>query len=316
MAKRPIEPTVSLVVAMHNERDNVEAKLENCLDLDYPEEKLQVIVSLDAPTDGTDLVAQSYASSRVEVVGSAVRGGKAEAINRGVRIARGSIVMFVDAKQRLERKAIRELAANFADESVGAVSGELVLLDAGGREARDSVGAYWRYEKKIRAMESDIHSVPGATGAIYAIRRDLFEPLAPGTILDDVAIPMRIVLGGHRAVFDPAARAYDAVTGSPNDEYIRKRRTLAGNYQLFAEMPELLIPWRNPIFIQVISHKAGRLIVPYCLGVLFLANLFLLDGWYRVSMALQVVWYVMAGAGWWMSHRREPASTALRAVQE
>ena len=260
LARRPVhkryqELSVSLVIAMHNENKNVLAKLKNCFALDYPPDKLQLIVSLDAPTDGTDAVLQDYADQGVDIVHSPIRRGKAAALNSGVAIARGEIVMFADAGQRLETSAVRELVANFADDSVGAVSGALILLDAHAREATDGVGLYWRYEKGLRAMESAIHSVPGATGAIYAIRRKLFAPLSPGTILDDVVIPMRIVLGGKRAIFDPAARAYGDVTQSAEGEYEKKKRTLTGNYQIFADMPELLVPWRNPIFVQLVSHK-------------------------------------------------------------
>lgn len=303
--KRYVEPSVSLVIAMHNESRNVHARLRNCFELDYPSDKLQVIVSLDAPTDGTDDLVRAYADQGVEVVHSAVRKGKAEALNRGMAIASGEIVLFADAGQQFEKSAVRELVANFADESVGAVSGELVLLDDHAREASDSVGLYWRYEKKLRAMESDIHSVPGATGAIYAIRRQLFAPLPHGTILDDVLIPMRIVLGGKRAIFDPAARAYDVVKQNPEDEFERKKRTLMGNYQLIAKLPELLLPWRNPIFVQLVSHKLGRLFVPYCLGALFVANLFLSAGFYRFVFVSQVLWYVAALVGWWLSNRGE-----------
>jgi biofilm PGA synthesis N-glycosyltransferase PgaC len=311
--RRPVhkqyqELSVSLVIAMHNERKNAQAKIQNCFDLDYPTDKLHVIVSLDAPTDGTDAAVLKYAEQGVDVVYCPVRRGKAEALNCGVAVARGEIVMFADAEQRLERSAARELVANFADESVGAVSGALVLLDAQAREATDGVGLYWRYEKKLRAMESDIHSVPGATGAIYAIRRELFTPLPTGTILDDVVVPMRIVLAGKRAIFDPSARAYGAVTQNPDIEYEKKKRTLAGNYQLFAEMPELLVPWHNPIFVQLVSHKVGRLVVPYCLAVLFISNLFLLNGLYRVALVLQATWYIMACVGWLVSQRREVSS--------
>jgi cellulose synthase/poly-beta-1,6-N-acetylglucosamine synthase-like glycosyltransferase len=321
LAQRPVhkqyqELSVSLVIAMHNESQNVRAKIQNCFELDYPTDKLQIIVSLDAPTDGTDTLLQEYADQGVDVVHCAVRRGKAAALNSGLAIARGEIVMFADAEQRLERPAVRELVANFADESVGAVSGALVLLDSQAKEASDGVGLYWRYEKKLRAMESDIHSVPGATGAIYAIRRKLFVPLSPGTILDDVVVPMRIVLGGKRAIFDPSARAYGVITPSPDREYEKKTRTLSGNYQLFVEMPELLVPWHNPIFIQVLSHKFGRLIVPYCLAALFFSNLFMLEGLYRIVMVLQVMWYLMACVGWWMAHRGELRRAQLRTVRQ
>jgi cellulose synthase/poly-beta-1,6-N-acetylglucosamine synthase-like glycosyltransferase len=303
VVKRYQELRVSLVIAMHNERKNVRAKMQNCFDLDYPADKLQIIVTLDAPTDGTEILLRDYADQGVNVVHCPVRRGKSEALNNGLAIATGEIVVFGDAEQRLEKKAIRELVANFADESVGAVSGELFLMDAQAKEATDGVGLYWRYEKKLRSMESEIHSVPGATGAIYAIRRRLFTPLPSGTILDDVVTPMKIVLGGKRAIFDPAARAYGCVTEGPDSEYEKKKRTLTGNYQLLAEMPELLVPWHNPIFVQLVSHKFGRLIVPYCLVALFISNLFLMEGFYRVVMILQTIWYIMAGIGGWVAHR-------------
>jgi cellulose synthase/poly-beta-1,6-N-acetylglucosamine synthase-like glycosyltransferase len=227
-------------------------------------------------------------------------------------------VLFADSRQMFDKKAIRELVANFADASVGAASGELVLLDEQGKETSDAAGAYWRYEKGLRGMESVIHSVPGATGAIYAIRRELFTPLLLGTILDDVVIPMRIVLAGKRVVFDPAARAYEVASRNASSEYERKIRTLAGNYQLIVQMPALLAPWRNRIFVQFISHKLGRLLVPYCLVALFVSNLFLLHGLYLVAMLGQMVWYSLAGAGWLASAHQSvvPAAPSAEARKE
>jgi len=303
------EPTVSIVVVMGNESTNVLEKMRNCMELDYPAGKLQIIASLDAPTDGTDALARQCQG--VEVVCSQARIGKAGALNNGVERATGEILLFADSRQHFEKRALREIVANFADESVGAVSGELILLDERGREASDGAGAYWRYEKKIRAMESAIHSVPGATGAIYAIRRELFVPLSGGIILDDVVIPMQIVLGGWRAVFDSAARAYDSATESPEREYQRKTRTLAGNYQLLVELPALLLPWRNPIFVQFVSHKLGRLLVPYGLAAFFISNLFLTGAFYRTVLAGQAVWYLLAVVGWLLSTDRQTHPAAI-----
>jgi cellulose synthase/poly-beta-1,6-N-acetylglucosamine synthase-like glycosyltransferase len=206
------------------------------------------------------------------------------------------------------------LVANFADPSVGAASGELVLLDEQGKESSDAIGVYWRYEKRLRAMESDIHSVPGATGAIYAIRRELFVPLSKETILDDVVTPMRIILANKRVVFDPAARAYEVTCRSAKSEYERKTRTLEGNYQLFAQMPLLLVPWHNPIFVQLVSHKLGRLLVPYCLVALLLSNIFLLHGAYLLFFFGQVGWYCLAGVGWLVSTRDSEAPSATTAA--
>ena len=281
--KRYCEPTVTVVIAAHNERERIERKLQNCLSLDYPRRKRQIIVSLDGSSDGSEFLVWKYVSQGVELVHSKTHAGKAAALNRALRRATGEIIVFADVRQTFDRNAIRELVANFADESVGAVSGELVLTPtdpgryqlSGERqeEAKTDVGLYWRYEKALRAMESEIHSITGATGAIYAIRRELYKELPQDTILDDVLTPLRIVLQGKRAVFEPQAKAYDAVACCSRGEYARKVRTLCGNYQLLVQCPFLLMPWRNPVFMQFLSHKVGRLLVPWALVALLVTNL-------------------------------------------
>lgn len=322
LARRPVakgawEPSVSLVIAARNERGRIASKLDDCRRLDYPAEKLQLVVSLDGPTDGTEDVVRTWADSAdcpVVVVHSPHHGGKAAALNRGVAAASGEVLVFCDARQRVDRRAVRELVANLHDPSVGAVTGELVLLDgpepgsvldAEGGEASDGVGLYWRYEKGLRAMESRIHSTVGATGALYALRRELFRPIPEKTILDDVVVPMRVVLAGRRTVFEPAARAYDRVC-PPELEFVRKVRTLVGNFQLVRLMPELLHPRRNPVFLQFVSHKIGRLLVPHLLVVLLVSNLLLLEGFYLFFLICQGSWYLLAGAGALLSRRGRP----------
>jgi len=295
--KGKYEPSVSLIIAAHNERETIARKLVNCLELEYPREKLQILVSLDGPSDGTENIVWRYAARGIDVVYCSDHKGKAAAINRAVEEAGGEVLVFADARQRLDVLAIRELVANFRDPAIGVVSGALILQDDRGRESSDGVGIYWRYEKWLRSQESRIHSILGATGAIYAIRRALFQPIPEGTILDDVAIPMQAVLCGWRSVYDPAARAYDRVSESAEEEYQRKVRTLTGNYQLIAGMPRLLVPWRNPVFLQFVSHKVGRLLVPYFLISLFISNIFLLHGFYAAVFSVQAVWYVLAFAG-------------------
>jgi cellulose synthase/poly-beta-1,6-N-acetylglucosamine synthase-like glycosyltransferase len=186
---------------------------------------------------------------------------------------------------------------------VGAASGELLLLDEAEQEAKTDVGLYWRYEKALRSMESEIHSVAGATGAIYAIRRELFQPLPEDTLVDDMVTPLRIVLAGKRAVFDPQAKAYDTVACCPTAEYGRKVRTLTGNYQLMAQLPQLFLPWKNPIFIQFLSHKVARLLVPHAMMAMFVTNLFMLEGIYAVTFGLQAAWYTFAAVGYTLSKR-------------
>jgi poly-beta-1,6-N-acetyl-D-glucosamine synthase len=294
------EPTVSIVIAVHNEIHQIARKLENCLSLDYPKRKLQIIVSLDGPTDGSEFLVWKYARRGVEMVHSREHAGKAVALNRALPRTTGEIVLFADARQTFETNVIRELVANFADESIGAVSGELMLEASSGPSSSD-VGLYWRYEKAIRSMESRIHSIPGATGAIYAIRRDLYEDLPADTVLDDVLTPLRIAMKRRRVILEPEAKAYDTAACCANAEYTRKVRTLYGNYQLLVQLPQLLLPWRNPIFFQFASHKVGRLLVPWALATLFVSNLFLLHGIYIAAFLLQTAWYVFACAGYIIS---------------
>ncbi|HEX6200554.1 MAG TPA: glycosyltransferase family 2 protein [Thermoanaerobaculia bacterium] len=305
VARRPVakgdwEPAVSLVIAAYNERDTIAGKIENCLGLDYPADKLEIVVSLDGSTDGTGEVLERLLGegpcATVRVVGSRRHEGKAAALNRAVEAARGEILVFCDARQRIEPGAVRELVADLRDPSVGAVTGELMLLDDDEHEAADGVGLYWRYEKALRAMESRIHSTVGATGALYAIRRELFQPIPEAAILDDVIVPMGAVLAGKRTVFEPRARAHDRVC-PPEQEFKRKVRTLVGNFQLVALMPELLVPGRNPVFLQFLSHKIGRLLVPHFLVLLFASNLFLREGFYLVFLVGQCGFYLLAGAG-------------------
>jgi cellulose synthase/poly-beta-1,6-N-acetylglucosamine synthase-like glycosyltransferase len=308
IAARPVkkaygEPSVSIVIAAHNERLRIEKKLWNCLELDYPRHKLQIVVGLDGPTDGTEVIVRQYMPRGVELVHMKEHRGKASALNCAMERATGQIVVFTDVRQKFDRAALRELVANFSDKTVGAVSGELILMDGSNNESKSDVGLYWRYEKLIRSMESDIHSVAGATGAIYAIRRELYQVLPENTLVDDVLVPMRIVFGGKRVVLDATAKAYDVVACCPMAESGRKVRTLAGNYQLIMQLPQLLLPWRNPIFFQFISHKLGRLLVPYALIALLVSNLCLLHGIYAWFLGFQGVWYVFACVGYLQSRR-------------
>lgn len=297
VCKGPFEPKVSIIIAAHNEAERIERRLQNCLQLDYPRGKLQIVVALDGPTDGTEFAVWKYARHGVEMVHSKEHRGKPQALNAAIRRASGEVIVFADARQTFERSAIRLLVQNFADPNVGAVSGELMLINPANGEAGKDIGLYWKYEKWIRAMESDIHSVVGATGAIYAIRRDLYQDLPQDALLDDVMTPMRILFGGKRVVFEPGAKAFDTPSCCPRAEFGRKVRTLAGNYQLVARMPELLLPWRNPVFWQFCSHKIGRLVVPYLLLVLLISNAILMGGIYTWLFAGQCAWYACAFVG-------------------
>jgi len=343
-------PSISIVIAARNEGPRLVARIENLLSLDYPAARRQIIVVSDGSTDETLDVLFPYQT--VAHVISVPAGGKANALNVGVARATNEIVVFADARQVFASDALRELVAPFTDPAVGGVSGELLLdaesaLFANRRESRerrrghagqlrssgmerrmsdrrrpvastiaDGVGMYWRYEKRLRRLESRVGSTLGSTGAIYAIRRSLWRPLPADTLLDDVLTPMRIVLQGFRVVFTDRARAFDRAPVNAEQEARRKVRTLAGNYQLLALEPRLLLPWRNPVWLQYVSHKLGRLAVAYALLTMFAAAIALAArGWiYMTALVGQVLFYLLAGYGAIveLSARRQIARTTAR----
>ena len=302
--RAPIEPTVTIIIAAHNEGDRIERRLRNLLSLDYPANRLEIILGSDGSTDDTVERARAFESAGVVVHEFTNRRGKPALLNALVPRATGDIVVFADARQRFDRVALRALVANFADPGVGVVSGHLIMT-AGTDAEIGSEGAamYWHYEKLIRSTESRGGSTVGATGAIYAIRRSLFEPLPVDTILDDVLIPVRIARRGYQVVFEPAAKAFDIAPSTAQAELVRKARTIGGTFQLFARERWLLNPRLNPLWFETVSHKALRLALPILLGALLLSNLALLEWWpYRVTMAGQVAFYAAAIAG--CGHRR------------
>jgi cellulose synthase/poly-beta-1,6-N-acetylglucosamine synthase-like glycosyltransferase len=213
-----------------------------------------------------------------------------------VSVADGELVVFCDARQHVDAGAVRALVAPFSDPSIGAVSGELHIGSDRGP------GIYWRYEKFIRVAESRFSSAVGATGHLYAIRRNLFRDLPKHLLLDDVYTPMQIVLQGYRVLFESAAKVFDE-EASIKAEFSRKARTLAGNFQLIHQLPGVLNPIRNPIFVQFVSHKVLRLVCPYALIMLFVSNIWLLLLWssewqlYCFSLAVQVFIYSLAVKG-------------------
>ena len=219
-------------------------------------------------------------------------------LNEIVPQAKGEIIVFSDARQIFKKDALRNLVANFADEKVGCVSGELVFVDEDKASVSKGIGFYWRYEKWMRKMESRISSAVGATGAIYAIRKDLFTPPPENTILDDVFIPLKIAQKGLRVIFDSQAVAYDKVVSTSKKEFTRKVRTLAGNFQLFIQCRSLFNPFKSKLSWQLFSHKFLRAVAFFFLLSLFVTNLLLRDSYpYSVILLLQVIFYSLAVGG-------------------
>jgi poly-beta-1,6-N-acetyl-D-glucosamine synthase len=260
------EARVSVVLAVRNGEKLLERRIRNLLDQDYPHTLLEVVVVCNGCTDGTVALAESIAGRepRVRVRVSAAEEGKAGALNLGAEVASGEILVFADVRQRFAPEAIRRLVAEFEDASVGAVSGRLVI-EGSDRSAAEGMRRYWEMEIRLRLDESRTGSVVGATGAIYAVRRDRYEPIPPNTILDDVWLPMRIAAGGNRVVMTADALAFDVPMHRSHEEFYRRRRTMIGNLQLVRVLPGVLNPRRNPLFFRFVSHKLLRLMAPVCL---------------------------------------------------
>jgi poly-beta-1,6-N-acetyl-D-glucosamine synthase len=291
------DASVSVVMVVRNEEVTLAEKLSNLLELDYPTEHWQIVVVSDGSTDRTEAILREYANHpRVRVVMNQFSSGKACGLNDAMEVAEGDIIVFTDARQKIEPGAVRVLLDNFADASVGAVSGELMLGDYNAGEAVRGMGLYWKIEKTIRELESASGSVAGATGALYAMRRKFVVPLPPQTILDDVYLPMEVVRNGARVIFEPRSRAWDAVSLGADREFRRKVRTLSGNYQLLQ-----LAPWilggSNPIRFEFVSHKLLRLLVPFALMAMLISSAFLSHPIYRMALVLQLLLYGLAVVG-------------------
>jgi poly-beta-1,6-N-acetyl-D-glucosamine synthase len=297
---RPIErryatPSVSIIMAVRNEEANLPAKLENLRMLEYPKDQLQVVVVSDGSTDGTAGILRERASEVVPVILESSR-GKGAALNEAVRLAQGEILVFLDARQMVDSDAVSELTACFEEREIGAVSGELLLETAAGAPSEDGLGIYWKIEKMVRKLESASGSVVGVTGAIYAIRRELYTEIPVGTILDDVFVPMHVARLGKRVVFQPSAIARDRIFDKKGKEFARKVRTLTGNYQLLRMAPWLLSS-ENLLLFRFVSHKLLRLLVPFLLVLMLISSAMGGGGFYNGVFWLQVVFYLLAGIG-------------------
>jgi poly-beta-1,6-N-acetyl-D-glucosamine synthase len=298
---RPVQraaqtPMLDIVLVVHNGAAHLAAKLANLLALDYPADALCVHVVCDGCSDGSAAIARGLHG--VQVHEFAQRRGKSACLADVIPQLGGELVLFTDVRQRVEAGAARALAAVLADPQVGAVSGEL-MLEADGDYGR-GVDAYWRYEKAIRKLESASGSLVGVTGALYCARRQALPAIPSGLVLDDMWIPLAMAARGWRVVFEPAARAWDRAATDPLAEERRKRRTLAGNFQLIHRWPQLAIPGAHPLALRLWGHKWLRLLAPWLLLAMLLSSALLaLRGspFFTVMLILQLGGWLTALAG-------------------
>jgi cellulose synthase/poly-beta-1,6-N-acetylglucosamine synthase-like glycosyltransferase len=290
-------PHVTIVFAAYDEETCIQQKLENCLALDYPADKLEVLVGCDGCTDRTAELARSTRDRRVRVL-EFPRAGKASALSKLVPQARGDVVVLTDANTTMDRGAAKALVRHFDDPEVGAVVGRLRLYNRVRREYEESL--YWRYETILKYFEGSLGSVVGANGGIYAIRRLLFQPLHRGTIIDDFVIPVRIAARGWRVPFEPAAVAYEETTEDYSREFGRRARIGAGNWQSVGLVPDVFDPRNAFLCFAFVSHKLLRWAAPLLLALAFGLNVALaMRGGVLMPalLLLHLAFYALALAG-------------------
>jgi cellulose synthase/poly-beta-1,6-N-acetylglucosamine synthase-like glycosyltransferase len=289
--KGPLQTTVTVILPVHNGERFIAAKLDSILRLNYPAELMDILVLSDGSTDGTDEIVMDYAARASLKLIALPQGGKAAALNVGMARATGEILFFTDVRQELDPQSLANLVQCFADPSVGAASGELIIREGAATE-EVSVGLYWKFEKWIRKQQSRIHSVMGASGCIYAMRRRLAQPLPPGTLVDDMFLPLSAFFAGYRIILDESALAYDFPTQLAG-EFRRKVRTLAGVYQVIGQYPKLLTP-RNRMWLHFLSHKFARLVLPWAMLTAFFSSFALPPPLKEWAITLQLIGYGLA----------------------
>jgi cellulose synthase/poly-beta-1,6-N-acetylglucosamine synthase-like glycosyltransferase len=293
--RRPVDEAqagrVAVLIVAHDEEARIRGRIENLLATPMA---LDIVVCCDGSTDATAAIARDAGARVVEFP---IRRGKAACLSDALPGLDAEVVVLADCRQCFTAQTIPRLARHFGEPSVGAVSG-ILRIGAPGTSAGAGVDLYWKMETAIRQAESDIDSCIGCTGAVYAIRRPLFRPIPSDTILDDVVIPMEIALSGFRIVYDNQAEAFDPQPLDPCAETLRKTRTLAGNFQMLLRYPGWLLPWRNRLAWQLISHKYLRLAGPFLLGTILGSSLFLVyEPFFRACVGAQLIAYLLAGAG-------------------
>lgn len=292
------EPRVSLIVSAFNEANVIDAKIRNSLAIDYPPDKLEVLVVSDASDDGTDDIVRNHEAEGVVLLRMSERGGKTVGLNEAVKVASGEIIVFSDANAMYRPSAIRAMLRNFNDPSVGAVVGESTY-EAAANVAERSESAYWRYETAIKRLESQLGSVVGGDGAIYAIRKKFYRPMAADA-LSDFVNPCQIVEQGKRCLYEPSAVSVEKAAGSFDKEFGRKVRIVNRAWRATMSMKRLLNPFRYGFFaFELLSHKLLRWLVPVMLVVLLVANvaLFVRHPMYRITLGLQLLFYTLAVMG-------------------
>jgi cellulose synthase/poly-beta-1,6-N-acetylglucosamine synthase-like glycosyltransferase len=288
-------PTISLLIAAYNEEAGIQRKIEQTLALDYPAEKVEIVVLSDCSTDRTDEIVTNFADPRVRLLRASHRKGKTNVQNLGAAVARGEVLVFSDATTLYHSKSLRYLAANYADPSVGAVSGRYQYFDPEGTSPTGAgTIAFWNYENLIKRMQSSIRTISGCCGCIYSIRRSAYTPLDP-ELISDLVQPLRAIEKGYRVVFEDRALAFEQTTKSSEEEFSMRVRVVTRGIRGILSVPGLLNPLKHSwVCFQLLSHKVLRWLVPIWLLFLLLCSAALREhAGYSLFFLIQVIFYAV-----------------------
>ncbi len=286
-------PTISVLIAAYNEEASIAAKIQNTLSLEYPADKLEVLVASDGSSDRTDAIVKSFTDARVRLLRINDRRGKTNVQNEGAKHCRGEIIVFSDAAAMYHPQALLYLACNYVDPGVGAVSGRYKYFDPED-QSPTSLGsvAFWSYENIIKKLQSRVSTLTGCSGCIYSVRRDLYTPL-PLEACSDLVEPLHIVKKGYRVVFEERALAYEETTKSASQEFRMRVRVISQGFYAFFLMRDLLKFWKYGwVSFQLLSHKICRWLIPLYLALFFTGCLMLADRpWAFSLLLLQIAFY-------------------------
>jgi poly-beta-1,6-N-acetyl-D-glucosamine synthase len=290
-------PSVSFIVAAYNEEYCIEEKIRNSLQQDYPADKIEYLFITDGSTDGTNEIIARY--PQIRLLFTPERSGKSAALNRVVQAASNDILIFCDANTVLNKEAVRNITRHYQDPKTGGVAGEkkVIALANGQDRVGAGEGLYWKYESKLKQLDSDFHSVVGAAGELFSVRRSLYEPVASNVILDDFIISMKVAAKGYKIVYEPEAYAMELPSFSIKDEQKRKVRIAAGGFQAMKILRPLLSFRKQPkLYFLYVSHRVLRwTLSPVGLVVAFVCSAVLAFGTssilYRLIFIAQLGFY-------------------------
>lgn len=309
LIKRPpvqtaeITPSVSLVISAYNEEEVIQKKVENALAIDYPQDQFEIVVASDGSTDQTCAIVQEYASRGVKLYHSPERRGKNGALNAVAQHVRGDILVFTDANGMFQQNAIRELVQPFADPRVGCVCGELIYRNPNENLVAEGYNHYWRYDQRLKRLETRLLSLLGANGSIFAVRRELNEWLDP-RISNDMVLPIKVAARGYAVIYRPEAVSIESGSAGEQEELRRRSRIVArGIMGTLFLLPELLRRGKVLLLFQLFSRKVLRYIFPLLLSALLISNCFLSGPFYRLTLLAQVIPYALAVLGHYLAQR-------------